>query len=326
MGSAHRQSDLKFLLGGVALLVSGLVFTGSSLGLYDLRSDFTHGFLALLACAGFSIAARHQPNMKWAWVPALLFGLLAARWLLASFQPGASIMPTLINWGLAVGFLAFFPPNPKRWWPIIPAGVLFFTGVQIGYEQLRIPWGPDEPIFILGGIALTFLAVHLISRKNTWALIVAGIMGLITAGMTAEWLLPGSDLGGAMVAFLMGLVFIAIHIRKRQVWWPVIPGGILCLIPITVHIDETLGFGEPWGVCFFFLGVAAIFGYLYLISNETNRLAWARYPAIALACVGVFALVVDGGGFIFRGILLPLGLLVAGVIYIIRALRARDRE
>jgi len=326
MGSTHGQSDLKFLLGGVALLVSGLVFTGSSFGLYTLDSNFTLGFLALLACAGFSIAARHQPSMKWAWAPALLFGLLAARWLLVSFQPGASLMPTLINWGLAVGLLFLFPPSPRRWWPIIPAGVLFFSGVQIGFEQLRLPWGPDEPIFILGGLALTFLAVHLINRKHTWPLIVAGIMGLITAGMTAEWIFPRSDVGGAMVAFLMGLIFIVIHLRRRRVWWPVIPGGILCLIPITVSIDETPGLGEPWSICFFFLGVAAIFGYLYLISNASNKLAWARYPAVALACIGVFALVVDGGGFFFRGVLLPLGLLVAGVIYIIRALRARDRE
>ncbi len=72
--------------------------------------------------------------------------------------------------------------------------------------------------------------------------------------------------------------------------------------------------------------MAAIFGYLYLISNEVNKLTWARYPAVALAGVGIFVLVVEGGGSMFQNLLLPLGLLVAGVIYIIRALRARGRE
>ena len=74
------------------------------------------------------------------------------------------------------------------------------------------------------------------------------------------------------------------------------------------------------------IGLAALFGYLYLISNEVNRLAWARYPAVALVGLAVFVLVVEGGGSWFQKVLLPLGLLAAGVIYIIRALRARDRE
>jgi hypothetical protein len=326
MTSSDRHIDHKFLLGGVALLVSGLVFLGASLGVYTLNSHFSQGVLALLAGLGFLAAARLQANMRWALIPAGLFLILAAKWLISALRPGAQFMPTVVLWCIAVGFLLFFRPNPRRWWPIIPVGVLFFVGLEVGLHQF---WGrldTENPIILFYGFAVTFLAVHLISRQRVWPLIVAGVFGLLALVFTIEEFLPHSDLGPAVFMFCLGLVFLVIHLRRRRVWWPVIPGGMLCMIAVIVQLEETLGISEPWSPCLFFLGMSAIFGYLYLISNEMNKLAWARYPAVALAGVGIFIVVVEGGGQWFGKILLPIALLVAGVIYILRAIKAKGRE
>lgn len=326
MNSPERHHDMKFLLAGIALLLSGLIFLGASIGIYTLDSHFTQGVLALLAGFGFMAAARMQSRMTWAWIPAGLFLIYGVKQLIVAWRPGAQFMPTLVIWALAVGFLLAFRPSSRRWWPIIPVGVLFFAGVEIGIEQFGVFGNTEGPIVLLYGLALTFFAVHLVNRKMNWPLIVAGAMGLIALGITADTFMPGSDLGPAVFTFCLGLVFLVIHFRRRHVWWPVIPGGLLCLVALTIQMEEALGIKEPWSVGFFFLGFAAIFGYLYLISNDVNKLTWARYPAVALAGIAVFILVVEGGGTWFAKIILPLGLLTAGVIYIVRAMRARDRE
>lgn len=326
MNSTERHHDLKFLLGGIALLVSGLIFLGASFGIYSLNSNFNQGFLSLLAGLGFLAAARLHSNMKWAYIPAGLFLIYAAKQLIDAWKPGAQFMPTIVMWGLAVGLLLAFRPSARRWWPIIPAGLLFFSGVEIGIEQFRLFGGTDGPIVLLYGLALTFLAVHLVNRQKNWPLIVAGAMLLLALGITADTFFPHSELGPSVFTFGLGLVFLVIHLRRRRIWWPVIPGGVLCLIAMMIQLETTFGLGDPEVPSLLFLGFAAIFGYLYLISNEVNKLNWARYPAVALAGIAIFVLVVEGGGSWFQRIVLPLGLLVAGAIYIIRALRARDRE
>ena len=37
MTGTERQLDVKFLLGGIALLITGLIFLGDSFGLYSLH-------------------------------------------------------------------------------------------------------------------------------------------------------------------------------------------------------------------------------------------------------------------------------------------------
>ncbi len=114
MNSPERHHDMKFLLAGIALLVSGLIFLGASIGIYTLNSHFTQGFLALMAGLGFLAAARLQPKMTWAWIPAGLFLIYGAKQLIDSWRPGAQFMPTVVMWGMAVGLLLAFRPSAGR--------------------------------------------------------------------------------------------------------------------------------------------------------------------------------------------------------------------
>ncbi len=64
MNSAKQQNDLIFLLGGIALLVSGLIFLGANFGIYSLDSHFSRGILALLAGFGFLAGTRFQSSTE----------------------------------------------------------------------------------------------------------------------------------------------------------------------------------------------------------------------------------------------------------------------
>jgi|GEM_PF-732383 len=331
MSGTEQSSDLKYLLGGIALLVSGLILLGATLGLYSLDSHFSLAMLTLATGIGFAVASRMNAAMRWAAIPSGLFLIYGTIQLLQSLHPGAGFtmgpfIGAMVMVGLAISILLVFKPSPSRWWPIIPSGILFFGGLELVLQHVWSRADSDGPMVMLYGIAITFLAIHLINRRSIWSLIVAGAMGLLAVTFTVEELFPRSDLGGAVFTFLLGLIFLFVHFRRRRVWWPVIPGGILCVLGVFTQLESMFNLPEPFEVCLIFFGFAAVFGYLYLISNETNKLAWARYPAVALAGVGFFALVVDGGGRWFVSYVLPVALLVAGAIYIIRALRARGRE
>jgi peptidoglycan/LPS O-acetylase OafA/YrhL len=331
MNSARQQNDTIFLLGGIALLVSGLIFLGASFNIFSLRSNFSQGILALMTGLGFLAGTRFQPKLRWAWIPAAFFLVWAAILLLHALQPGTRYQPGafiwgLVLWGVAIGLLIAFRPSKTRWWPIIVAGVLCFTGLEVVLHHLWPGAGTDGPMVLFYGLALSFFAVHLINRQRIWPLFVAGPLGLLALGLTAEEFFPNSNVGPPVFIFVLGLIFLFIHFRRRRIWWPVIPGGMLCTMAVVIHLDEVMNVGEPLAPCLIFLGLAAVFGYLYLISNDVNKLRWARYPAVALAGIAIFILVVEGGGGLFQRILLPLGLLAAGAVYIFRALRARGRE
>lgn len=331
MNGTGRSSDLKYLLGGIALLVSGLILLGATLGVYSLDSHFSLAVLTLAAGIGFSVAARMNTAMRWAAIPAGLFLVYGAIQLMQAMHPGSGFsmgpfIGALVVLGLAVSILLVFKPSPSRWWPIIPSGILFFAGLEIVLQSFWSRADTDGPMVMLYGIAITFLAIHLVNRRSIWSLIAAGAMGLLAVTMTMDALFPRSDLGGSVFTFLLGLVFLFVHFRRRRVWWPVIPGGALCTIALVVQLEDTLRLPGALSPSLFFLGLAAVFGYLYLISNGVNKLAWARYPAVALAGLAVFILLVDGGGRWFASYVLPVALLAAGAVYIIRALRARGRE
>ncbi len=128
--------------------------------------------------------------------------------------------------GVGLGTLLAFRPSNNRWWPIILAGILCFCGLEVVFRA-SCPGSPDGPLFILFGLAISFLAVHLINRQRIWPLIVAGALGLLALVFTAEEFFPSSDVGPMVFIFCLGLVFLFIHFRRRRIWWPVIPGGVL---------------------------------------------------------------------------------------------------
>ena len=134
MNSAKQRNDLLFLLGGIALMISGLIFLGASSHIYSLDSDLSKGILALMTGLGFLAGTRLQSKLKWAWIPAAAFLIWAAILLLHAVQPGTIFHPAafiwgFVLWGASIGTLIAFQPSKKRWWPIILAGILCFAGL-----------------------------------------------------------------------------------------------------------------------------------------------------------------------------------------------------
>lgn len=94
--------------------------------------------------------------------------------------------------GTGAGFLALVVAEPKRWWAVIPAGVLFTLAI--------LAWAGDamaEPlggtVFFLG-LAVTFAVVwRATARPQSWAVFPAAgclAMALIVGLAQADWIVP----------------------------------------------------------------------------------------------------------------------------------------
>jgi len=170
-------------------------------------------------------------------------------------------------------------------------------------------------------VGLGFLIWFLIDRQRTWRAI-AGFP-LLTIGILLLLTWRGVNLGvwqAALVMFGVALGFWTVLLSGDDNWWALIPAGVLTLMGVLIGFQARLS--EAAWLAVFFLGLAAVFGLLYLLRLGQHDTGWAGVPAAAFLLVGVVTLVGASnlGGPIAQW--WPILLLVAGVIMLILALRS----
>jgi hypothetical protein len=166
-------------------------------------------------------------------------------------------------------------------------------------------------LFVLIGGLMLFAQKHM---ERGRMLRILGIVLIMIGALLFIHALFGLPAGfiGTLALWAIGGFFIALHFRRDEPWWPVIPGGTFFVLGVVNLLDAfNLVSGERlWFV--FFLGIAFICWYLYLIRDGANRLAWAVYPAAGLTVFSLFILSVTWGGRLM-GMLFPLSLVLLGV-------------
>lgn len=191
---------------------------------------------------------------------------------------------------------------------LVLIGIVFL--VQ-SLDLIRLPWR------VMGGLgmavaAAVFFGVYAQDRRQWWALFPA--FGLaFPAIMTLLGGLPlVDDLAGPLLLGGMGLVFHLVYTSNRTNWWAIIPSGVMYSIAAVAALDNLFPrFDGGW---LFFTGLAATFGMVWLETDRAQN--WAL--GVALACGALVALIVLGS---LVRLLLPLGLVAAGVYLLVRAQR-----
>ncbi len=211
------------------------------------------------------------------------------------------ILNSPITWGLA----------------LVGAGVLFLL------QNLGV-LGPFDNIgwTILVGLAgVLFLGAFVGDVNRWWALIpgltLLGLAALIGLGDASPEL--AERLGGPLFLGAIGLSFWLVYLTHREHWWAVIPGGVLLTLAAVAAVPNRVSGFATGGL--FFLGVALTFGLLYVLPTPQGRMDWAVYPAAASLALGVLVLIGAGG---VMGYLWPAVLIGAGLLLVVRAMRARS--
>ena len=198
---------------------------------------------------------------------------------------------------------------------LVLAGVLFLLQ-NLGLFQIgELFW-----VVLLALGALFFLSIFLQNKANWWALIPG--LTLISVGIIVliNWISPdrGERWSGSIILAGIGLSFALIYLVARQNWWAIIPAGVLFTLAVIAGLEEFFPALGTAGL--FFLGLGLTFALVALLPNPQGDLRWAWIPGGILLLVGSIFLVAGGNLFVY---VWPVILILAGGLFIVRALRTR---
>lgn len=256
---------------------------------------------------------------RWAilWAVVLILGggfLLAQNLHLIGQQFQPSIWTVLLG-GLGLLFLLdAIITLGEDWWAFIPGCVLLGVAATIwlGQQDIKGEWIGSLMLF---SVALPFLLIYVIKRDAFWwALIPGGILTVI-AVIPILTLGAPSEVIGTFVMWVIAIAFFIVYLANRRNWWALIPGGVMFVVGLMPLLALSQWPG-PFIGGIFFVGLAAVFGLIYLLNLREPEMRWAIYPAAVLLAVGI-------GVMAFGQNWWPLVLIALGAVLLIRAVWPR---
>jgi hypothetical protein len=185
---------------GILLVVLGGLFLLQNFGFLDGTGAFI--WALLFGCGGLVFLAVFLANREnwWALIPGFTLLGLAGTMVLGQFDATGGATGGFFLTSIGFAFLVIYLIRREHWWAIIPAGVLL-TLALIATLSSVLPGETDASLFFFG-LAATFGALYLLPTpldRPTWALIPAGIMGII--GLLL--LVAGGNMVGLVIPFIL---------------------------------------------------------------------------------------------------------------------------
>jgi len=171
--------------------------------------------------------------------------------------------------------------------------VLILAGILLLAQRMGFIGGEwDDAILTLVFAIGTIYFANLFysDRSRWWAALVSFIMLGIAVSQFIEIFLPSLPdfYVGVSLLMLMGIGFLAIYFIDKQMWWAIIPGGVMLSLSAVTAADELIPNGGFEAAGLLFLGLGLTFFVLYFLRVPGPRLSWAIYPALALLGFGLF--------------------------------------
>jgi hypothetical protein len=201
---------------------------------------------------------------------------------------------------------------------LITLGALFLLqSLGVIDAELSLIW---VVLFAAGGI--TFLYFYYLNREQWWAVIpgfsMLGIAAVIVAAEYGPTELE--NVAGGIFMLSVGLSFLFIYLRNREMWWSVIVTGFCLTIGIMI-ISEPLFQRNDLSGAIFFLGGALTFGIIGILPTSNGRLNWAFFPAVGMLGIGGMILASAFEAFQVFG---AVALILVGTILILRIFTRRE--
>jgi hypothetical protein len=203
--------------------------------------------------------------------------------------------------GAGLVILIIYLTDRARWALLIPAYVMWAIAGLIAIAE----WGliPDDFIatYVLSAIALPFLAVFLVDRKQWWALIPAYVLLAIAVMIPlAEYNVMDDEFIATYVLTAIALPFLAIFLRDRKQWWALIPAYIMLVIGAMIPMIEGHVLAGGFIATYILTVIALPFVLVFVLDTERW---WTLIPAYVLIAVGVMVWLIDAN--VLRGVSIP---------------------
>jgi len=204
---------------------------------------------------------------------------------------------------------------------ILWGSLLILGGILFLLQNLNlINFGGLFWALLLGIGAVFFLSIYFANRMNWWALIPGIVLFSVGLLVALSYLSPSlaEIWGGSLILCGVGLSFALVYLVNRQMWWAIIPAGVLISLAIMVGLQNYLPETDTSGL--FLMGLGVTFALVALLPTPQGRMWWAWIPAGALFLIGLILTATTGKMFIY---VWPLALIVGGGILIYYTLRPR---
>lgn len=170
---------------------------------------------------------------------------------------------------------------------------------------------------IFGAAGVAFLAGLLLTGRRNWWMAIPGftLLGLSGTIITSE-LLTFIPFEGSIFLGSIGLGFLTVYVINRDMWWALIPGGVMGTLALVAAIDQFGDSGDLSGAVFF-LGLGLTFALVALVPTPKGRMSWALIPAGVMLVLSMVILTSTTG---LLTILWPLILVGIGALILFRNL------
>lgn len=202
------------------------------------------------------------------------------------------------------------------WGSLLVIGGVLFLLQNLGIIQFGgLFWA-----ILLGLGAVFFLSIFFANRMNWWALIPGLTLLSIAVVVALGYIVPGiSDVwSGTIVLGGIGLSFLLIFLIDMQMWWAVIPAGVLLTLAAVVGIDNYLPGTATGGL--FMIGLGLTFVVVAFVPTPQGRMWWAWIPASVLTILGLIMTAAAGN---LINYVWPAALILGGAALLYYTLRSR---
>lgn len=215
--------------------------------------------------------------------------------------------------------------NGKTHYLFIGLG-FFLLGAVMLLEEFRIIHIDESYTFAsLCLLACLALFNRYRQNENIWMLILsAGFLFISSAIIIDSFYFVDDAFIGILLFIMLTALFTYLFTMNRHQGAWLIPAGVSLTIATMVFMDEVLRIDGEFVGCMFFLGIGLTFAFMYLMHDESNRLAWAKIPAIGFIAFAVFIFFASVD-LVDSDLYFPLLMIVAGGWLIFRSRKSNRR-
>jgi hypothetical protein len=189
-----QKRSYTFIWGGL-LVALGLVLLAENFGwLGDWNPPIWSLILGAVGLV-FLVTYASDRQQWWALIPGLVIsGIAVAVFLAEQDIVEGYVVSAIILAGVGLPFLLIFITDRRHWWALIPGMTMCGIAVAVLLEGVRFI--SDEAVagVIVGGMALGFVSIYWVDRKQWWVLFPGGILASIAVPLllvaVAEYVWP----------------------------------------------------------------------------------------------------------------------------------------
>ncbi len=207
------------IIWGIVLVVVGLLFLLQTFGFLEDVGDLVWGLAFALGGIVFTSVFIGNRARWWAIIPGLtllgLGALIGIGALLPSYYENLIGAPLFLA-SISAAFWTIYLTQRRLWWAIIPGGVMASVAAVAFLDAL--PARFDSGWVMMLGLSATFAIVATVRSEQgprmTWALIPAGVLGLIGLALLFDTVSAVTYIVPVGLV-LAGLYFVWRSVRSR---------------------------------------------------------------------------------------------------------------